>query len=117
MHGNLTPERYEEIEEEVINMLEDCEVTQYPINPIHLAIKLRYVLRPYSLLSYKERQRAFRESKDGFSQLEEDRNGMVRFVIYYNDLSKYKGGSAGRSFMRLAIATLGIIACSTLIKK
>lgn len=90
MHGNLTPERYEEIEEEVINMLEDCEVTQYPINPIHLAIKLRYVLRPYSLLSYKERQRAFRESKDGFSQLEEDRNGMVRFVIYYNDLSKYK---------------------------
>ena len=90
MHGNLPPERYKEIEEEVINMLEECEVTQYPIDPFKLARKLRYVLRPYSSLSYEKRQWAFRESKDGFSQLEEDHNGMVRFVIYYNDLSKYK---------------------------
>ena len=90
MHGNLPPERYEEIEEEVINMLEECEVTHYPIDPFELAGKLRYVLCPYSSLSHKKRQWAFGESKDGFSQLEEDLNEMVRFVIYYNDLSEYK---------------------------
>lgn len=92
MHGCLPPQRYEEIKEAVIDMLEECEVTHYPIDPFALARKLRYILRPYSSLSLNKQQWALGKSKDGFSQLEEDlKSGMLRFVIYYNDRRKNKG--------------------------
>lgn len=92
MHGCLPRHRYEEIKEAVIDMLEECEVTQYPIDPFELARKLRYILRPYSSLSDSKLQWALGKSKDGFSQVEEDsKTGMLRFVIYYNDRRKSKG--------------------------
>ena len=92
MHGCLPKSRYEEIEDTVIDMLEECEVMHYPIDPFELARKLRYKLRPYSSLNESKREWAFGESKDGFSQLEEDEiTGMTYYVIYYNDGEKNVG--------------------------
>ena len=92
MHGCLPKSRYEEIEDAVIDMLEDCKVTHYPIDPFELARKLHYRLRPYSSLSKSKQEWALEVSKDGFSQLEEDEiTGMTYYVIYFNDGEKNIG--------------------------
>jgi len=92
LHGRLPRERYDEIEQEVIAMLEECGVKHYPIDPFELARKLRYILRPYSSLGEGKRRQALRKSNDGFSQVEEDpETGMNRYVIYYTDYQTNRG--------------------------
>lgn len=82
----LENERYEEIKADIIDMYEECEVHEFPINAFEIAAKLRYNVIPYSKLSPEKRAECRALSKDGCSELDLNPvTGMYEYNIYYND--------------------------------
>lgn len=82
----LENERYEEIKADIIDMYEECEVHEFPINAFEIAAKLRYNVIPYSSLSQIKRAECRALSKDGCSELDyNEATGMYEYNIYYND--------------------------------
>ena len=82
----LENERYEEIKADIIDMYEECEVHEFPINAFEIAAKLRYNVIPYSSLPQIKRAECRALSKDGCSELDyNESTGMYEYNIYYND--------------------------------
>lgn len=82
----LEHERYEEIKADIIDMYEECEVHEFPINAFDIAEKLRYNVIPYSQLSLEKHTECRTLSKDGCSELDyNETTGMYEYNIYYND--------------------------------
>lgn len=82
----LSNQRYEDIKQEVFNLLEECPNITYPINPQTVAQKMLYILRPYSSLELGDYIKATNISDDAFSRPEiNPQTGMYEYVIYFND--------------------------------
>lgn len=82
----LENERYEEIKADIIDMYEECEVHEFPINAFEIAAKLRYNVIPYSQLPLEKKAECRSLSKDGCSELDYNpATGMYEYNIYYND--------------------------------
>ena len=82
----LSKNRYNEIDQEVIYMFEECEITTWPIDCFEIARKLHYVLRPYSSLPLEGFIAAMNFDVDGYSTVEMNpTTGMYEYIIYYND--------------------------------
>jgi len=82
----LSPKRYDEIENAVVDMFEECGSYTVPIDCFAIATALGYIIRPYSSLDFDDQWEALDRSEDGFSQIEVNpHTGMYEYVIYYND--------------------------------
>lgn len=104
----LPKQRYNEIDKEVINMFEECEITEFPIDCFAIARKLHYVLRPYSSLPFPERIKACSFDSDGYSKLEINPfTGMYEYVIYYNDVGVIEGRMRWTIFHEIGHIYLG----------
>ncbi len=104
----LSYARYEEIKHEVIFMFEETETDTFPIDCFKIARKLHYVLRPYSELGYRAYTEALMESNEGFSRVEKDPStGMLRYVIYFNDIEHGIGNIRWTIFHEIGHIYLG----------
>lgn len=82
------PKRYDEIEEEVAFMFEECGIHSFPIDCFEIARKLHYIVIPYSQLQAESEERyheAMSLSPDGYSDLRKESNGYYVGYIYFND--------------------------------
>ncbi len=83
--------RYDEIEREVYYVLEECEITDYPIDVFEIAKRLHINVIPYSSLSPKELMEAMEQSLDGYSGYDMNpETGLHQDFIYYNDRVGYQ---------------------------
>ena len=77
--------RYDEIEQEVADLYEECtNAVSLPLDLLIICKINHYILKPYSSLSRDELEDALDESEDGFTKIIEV-NGVFRYCIFYND--------------------------------
>ena len=90
----LDDERYEEIKAEVIDMYEECDLHNFPLDAFAIAETLHYKVTPYSKLSQEKLKECLSLTEDGCSELVlNPETGIYEYHIYYNDLN---GMNAGR---------------------
>lgn len=82
----LAHKRYEDIKADVIDLYEECDVHEFPLDAFDIADKLHYNVLPYSQLPEKKQAECNALSKDGCSELDfNEATGMYEYNIYYND--------------------------------
>lgn len=82
----LSSRRYDEIKEEITELYEDYNVCSLPIDCFSLARRMNITLVPYSTLTGNRLITAYKISSDGFhTLLERKSDGMLIWVIFYND--------------------------------
>lgn len=77
----LQGNEYDEIEETVTNLFEDLGFSNFPIDCVEVASRLRIELKKYSEVPKEDKDFIVSKYEDGYSTC----LGKFRYVIYYND--------------------------------
>lgn len=77
----LLDSRYEEIKDIASKLMAYCEIGSFKINSFEIALKLGFVVIPYSSYTIKEQELLLKYSEDGFGVIRND----DKCFIYYND--------------------------------
>lgn len=78
----LTPEKYEELNQEVVDLLETYGFASFPMDVFELAGKMGIVLRPYSSIPLAKRSAFLEVSKDAFTIAAGDYETDTTFICY-----------------------------------
>lgn len=92
----LSPERYEELNQEVLGLIEVYGITDYPVDVFALAGQMGIVLRPYSSIPLAKRHAFLDVSKDAFTIAEGQYEADATYICY--------NGSVNRGRLRHSIA-------------
>lgn len=84
----LTSSRYEELNQEVVDLLEAYGFTAFPMNIFELAGKMGIVLRPYSSIPLAKRSAFLEVSKDAFTIAEGEYEADATFICYNENANR-----------------------------
>lgn len=84
----LSPERYEELNQEAVNLLEDYGFRSFPLDVSALAARMGIALRPYSSIPHAKRQAFLDVSKDAFTIAEGEYEADATYICFDSNVSK-----------------------------